>query len=144
MPQSRKWQLTFNNPEEHGFSHDSIVEAIENLASVTYWCLCDETGSEGTYHTHLYIVFENPKAHTVMENAFPGAHREFVKGTSQQNRDYVLKDGEKYSKQPDGSYDYTDTSSKRHVGVNHTDTFIEWGEMTYIPAPCVAACPVSW
>ena len=65
MPQSRKWQLTFNNPAEHGFTHDAIVEAIENLASVVYWCLCDETGSEGTYHTHLYICFQNPKLHTV-------------------------------------------------------------------------------
>ena len=61
---------------------------------MVYWCLCDETGSEGTYHTHLYICFQNPKLHTVIGNAFPGAHRENVKGTSQQNRDYVLKDGE--------------------------------------------------
>ena len=37
MPQSRKWQLTFNNPEELGFSHDQIVEALENLAAVTYY-----------------------------------------------------------------------------------------------------------
>ena len=29
---------------------------------------------------------------------------------SQQNRDYVLKDGEKYNKGPDGSYNYTDGS----------------------------------
>ena len=129
MPQSRKWQLTFNNPADHGFTHDAIVEAIEGLASVVYWCLCDETGSEGTYHTHLYICFQNPKLHTVIANAFPGAHRENVKGTSQQNRDYVLKDGEKYNKQPDGSYDYVDSSSKRHHGVNHSDTFLEWGEM---------------
>ena len=129
LPQSRKWQLTFNNPAEHGFTHDAIVEAIENLASVLYWCLCDEVGSEGTYHTHLYIVFQNPKAHTVIANAFPGAHRENVKGTSQQNRDYVLKDGEKYNKQPDGSYDYVDSSGKRHQGKNHSDTFLEWGDM---------------
>lgn len=129
LPQSRKWQLTFNNPAEHGFTHDAIVEAIENLASVVYWCLCDEVGSEGTYHTHLYIVFQNPKAHTVIANAFPGAHRENVKGTSQQNRDYVLKDGEKYNKQPDGSYDYVDSSGKRHQGKNHSDTFLEWGDM---------------
>lgn len=129
MPQSRKWQLTFNNPEEHGFTHEAIVEAIENLAAVVYWCMCDEVGSEGTYHTHLYVVFQNPKAHTVLANAFPGAHRENVKGTSQQNRDYVLKDGEKYNKQPDGSYDYVDSSGKRHVGVNHSDTFQEWGEL---------------
>lgn len=129
MPQSRKWQLTFNNPAEHGFDHVSIAEKIGSLASVLYWCLCDEVGSEGTYHTHLYIAFRTPRPHTVLENAFPGAHRENVKGTSQQNRDYVLKDGEKYNKQPDGAYDYTDNSGKRHVGINHSDTFQEWGEM---------------
>lgn len=131
MPQSRKWQLTFNNPEEHGFTHDAITAAIENLASVVYWCMCDEVGSEGTYHTHLYICFQNPKAHTVIANAFPGAHRENVKGTSQQNRDYVLKDGEKYNKQPDGSYDYVDGSGKRHTGTNYIDTFLEWGELPH-------------
>lgn len=131
MPQSRKWQLTFNNPAEHGFSHDSIVERIESLASVTYWCMCDEVGSEGTYHTHLYICFLNPKLHTVLENAFPGAHRENVKGTSQQNRDYVLKDGEKYNKQPDGTYDYVDSSGKRHIGTNYSDTFQEWGQLPH-------------
>lgn len=131
MPQSRKWQLTFNNPAEHGFTRDAIVEAIENLAAVVYWCLCDEIGSEGTYHTHLYICFQNPKAHTVIANAFPGAHRENVKGTSQQNRDYVLKDGDKYNKQPDGKYDYVDSSGKRHTGTNYGDTFLEWGEMPH-------------
>lgn len=129
MPQSRKWQLTFNNPKEHDFEHDKIVEAIESLAAVVYWCMCDEIGSEGTYHTHLYIVFQNPKAHTVIANTFPGAHREPVRGTSRQNRDYVLKDGEKYQKQADGSYDYTDSSGKRHTGTNFSDTFVEWGEL---------------
>lgn len=131
MPQSRKWQITFNNPADHGFTHDAIVEKIENLAAVVYWCLCDEIGSEGTYHTHLYICFQNPKAHTVIANAFPGAHRENVKGTSQQNRDYVLKDGEKYNKKPDGTYDYVDSSGKRHQGTNYSDTFLEWGEMPH-------------
>ena len=77
----------------------------------------------------IYTRFQNPKLHTVIANAFPGAHRENVKGTSQQNRDYVLKDGDKYNKQPDGSYDYVDSSGKRHHGVNHSDTFLEWGEM---------------
>lgn len=129
MPQSRKWQLTINNPADHGFTHQKISEAINNLASVVYWCMCDETGSEGTYHTHVYLCFENPKAHTVIANAFPGAHRENVKGKSQQNRDYILKDGEKYGKQPDGSYRYTDKSGKLHTGINHSDTFEEFGEM---------------
>lgn len=131
MPQSRKWQLTFNNPAEHGFDHDSIVSTLETISSVLYWCLCDEVGSEGTYHTHLYVAFQNPKLHTVLENAFPGAHRENVKGTSQQNRDYVLKDGAKYNKQSDGSYEYTDSSGKLHKGINHSDTFLEWGELPH-------------
>lgn len=129
MPQSRKWLLTFNNPEEHGFTHEKIVEQIEGIASVVYWCLCDEVGSEGTYHTHLYIAFRNPKLHTVLSNSFPGTHRDVAYGTSQQNRDYVLKDGEKFNKQSDGSYDYVDNDGKRHIGTNYTDTFLEWGEM---------------
>ena len=52
-----------------------------------------ETGSEGTYHTHVYFVLRTPTVHTVVENRFPNIHRENVKGTSQQNRDYVLKEG---------------------------------------------------
>lgn len=129
MLQSRKWQITFNNPAEHGFTHDAIIEKLENFTSVLYWCMCDEIGSENTYHTHLYVCFRTPRAFTVIENAFPGAHRENVRGTSQQNRDYVLKDGEKYNKKPDGTYDYVDSSGKRHQGTNYSDTFVEWGEM---------------
>ena len=94
-----------------------------------YYCLCDEIGAEGTYHTHLYIAFLNPKPHTVIDNKFHGAHREIARGTSTENRAYVLKDGEKYNKQPDGSYDYVDGSGKRHTGVNYSDTFLEWGEL---------------
>jgi len=129
MPQSRKWLLTFNNPAEHGFTHDKISDTLAGLAAVAYWCMCDETGEEGTYHTHLYVAFRNPKLHTVLANAFPGAHRDTAYGTSQQNRDYVAKDGEKFNKQPDGAYDYVDKEGKRHTGVNYSDTFQEWGEM---------------
>mgnify|MGYP001384038887 CR=1 FL=1 len=127
--QSRKWQLTFNNPVDHGWTHDKIVEALEDITSVVYWCMCDEIGHEGTYHTHLFIAFQNPKLFTVLANKFPNQHRENVHGTSQQNRDYILKDGEKFNKQPDGSYDYVDDKGVRHHGVNFSDTFLEWGEM---------------
>ena len=129
MPQARKWLLTFNNPADHGFEQPAIVERLEKFTSVLYWCMCDEIGSEGTYHTHLYIAFKTPRNHTVLENAFPGAHRDIVRGTSQQNRDYILKDGEQYNKQDDGTYDYADNSGKRHQGTNFTATFQEWGEM---------------
>jgi|GEM_PF-4525168 len=131
MPQARKWLLTFNNPAEHGFTHDSIVEQLETIASTLYWCMCDEIGTEGTYHTHLYIAFQNPKLHTVLANAFSGAHRDIVKGTSRQNRDYVLKDGEKFNKQADGSYDYVDTSGKRHQGTMYPSTNQRWSVLLF-------------
>ncbi|MDE7219582.1 MAG: replication protein [Oscillospiraceae bacterium] len=129
MPQSRKWQLTINNPAEKGITHEVLKESLSKFAGMLYWCMCDETGSEGTYHTHVYFVLRTPTVHTVVENRFPSIHRENVKGTSQQNRDYVRKDGEKYNKSPDGSYSYIDGSGKTHIGTNHTDTFEEWGEM---------------
>ena len=129
MPQARKWLLTFNNPAEHGFTQDAIVERLEKFSSILYWCMCDEIGAEGTYHTHLYIAFKTPRNHSVIENSFPGAHRDVVRGASRQNRDYILKDGEKYNKQADGSYDYVDNSGKRHKGTNYTGTFLEWGEL---------------
>lgn len=66
-----------------------------------------------------------------MENRFPGIHRENVKGSSAQNRAYVLKDGEKYHKASDGSYMYTDSSGKTHIGINHPDTFEECGELPH-------------
>ena len=129
MPQSRKWQLTFNNPVDMGYTHDVIADKMEEFRSVLYWCLCDEVGSEGTYHTHLFIAFATPRPHSVIESKFHGAHREIARGTSAENRAYVLKDGEKYNKQSDGSYDYVDGSGKRHTGVNYSDTFLEWGEL---------------
>lgn len=131
MPQSRKWQLTVNNPEEHGFTHPVLKEALSKFSGMVYWCMCDETGSEGTYHTHIYFVLRTPTLHTVVENRFPGVHRETVKGTSIQNRAYVLKDGEKYHKLPDGGYFYTDSSGKNHVGINYSDTFEEWGDLPH-------------
>ena len=130
MPQSRKWQLTVNNPLEKGLTHEVLKEALAKFTGMLYWCMCDEEGDEcETYHTHIYFVLRTATRHTVVDNRFPNIHREIVRGTSADNRAYVLKDGEKYQKQPDGSYDYTDTSGKQHKGKNYSDTFEEWGEM---------------
>lgn len=126
---SRKYQLTINNPADHGFDHDVIKTTISGFPGCVYWCLCDEVGQEGTPHTHVYLVFENAVMFSTIQKRFYGAHIEPAKGTNQQNRDYVLKDGEKYNKEPDGSYDYTDNSDKRHKGTNYSDTFEASGEL---------------
>ena len=134
MAQSRKWQLTINNPLDKGYSHDKIKEQLSLFKGMIYWCLSDEIGSEKTYHTHIYFVLRTPTTHDVVNSRFPSevAHRETAHGTSQQNHDYIAKDGEKYNKQPDGSYDYTDSSGKQHTGVSYAETtFEEWGEMPH-------------
>lgn len=96
---SRKYQVTFNNPEEHGFSHDVIKTTLETCKGVLYWCMGDEIASTGTYHTHLYVVFRNAVEFSNIHKRFLGAHIETCKGSHQENRDYVRKEG-KYLDDP--------------------------------------------
>lgn len=91
--QSRKWQLTINHPLDYGWTHEKLNSVLQNIASLVYYCVADEIGQEGTFHTHIYVCFENPKSFSTMKNKFPEAHLEMAKGTSQQNRDYVFKEG---------------------------------------------------
>ena len=130
MAQSRKWLITINNPIEHGFDHARIKAAVNDLPALLYWCMCDEKGDEcETLHTHVYFVCENGLTHTQVDARFPSFHRDIARGKSSENRAYVLKDGAKFNKQPDGSYSYKDTGGHLHEGVNFSDTFEEGGEM---------------
>ncbi len=88
---SRKWQLTFNNPEEHGWTHDKIREVLRSFKTMAYWCMADEIGDEEkTPHTHLFINLSPSNCRfSTLKNKFPGAHIEKVLGTSQDNRDYI-------------------------------------------------------
>lgn len=112
---SRKWQLTINNPEEHEMSHEQIKEALLKLSTVKYWCMCDETGEQGTYHTHLFIYSPDAIRFSTLKNVFPMAHFEMAKGTVQQNRDYIRKEGK--------------WAADRKKETNHPETFEEWGEI---------------
>lgn len=91
---SRKYQLTINNPVEHGFTHDVIKSIIADLSACLYWCICDEVGGDtGTYHTHVYLAFENAKEFSAMQRRFYGGHIEMARGTHRENRDYIRKEG---------------------------------------------------
>jgi hypothetical protein len=90
---SRKWQLTLNNPEKHGYTHEFIREILSKFKTTAYWCMADETGEEGTPHTHLYIAFKNGVRFSTLKNKFPKTHIEMARGTSQENRDYIFKEG---------------------------------------------------
>ena len=127
---SRKWLITINNPLEHGFDHARIRAAILDLPNILYWCMCDEQGDEcETLHTHIYLVALNVISHSSIDARFPSFHRDIARGKSSENRAYVLKDGEKFNKQADGSYSYKDTGGHLHEGINFSDTFEEGGEL---------------
>lgn len=112
--QSRKWQITINNPEEKGITHEKIKEILESFKSLTYACWCDEIGDKGTYHTHVFLLNEKPVRFSTIQNRFEGGHYEMAKGTSQENRDYIRKEG-KWEK-----------SEKKET--NLIDTFEEIGD----------------
>lgn len=90
---SRKYQLTFNNPQQHGFSHEVIRTTLQTFPGLQYWCMCDELGEQGTYHTHLYLFSQNAILFDTVQRRFYGAHIEPAQGSHQENRDYIRKEG---------------------------------------------------
>ena len=112
---TRKWQITINNPLEKGFTHDYIKAQLEKFKSCVYWCMSDEVGEQETFHTHVYMACSNAVRFSTVKNRFEGAHFEMAQGTSQQNRDYVFKEGK-------WAHDTKEDT-------NLKDTHEEWGEM---------------
>lgn len=127
--QARKWQVTINNPLEHGFSHSLISSKLDELKGLVYACFCDEIGDEcETLHTHIYIQTRSAITADRVNNLFPNCHREIAHGTPKDNRAYIRKEGEKFNRDDSGHYSYIDGKGKAHEGVNLGDTFGEIGE----------------
>lgn len=116
MPKkSRKYQITINNPIEHGFTHEIINEIMKKF-KWEYYCLCDETGTEEkTPHTHLFFYSKNAVLFDTVKSYFPPAHIETCKGSCQENRDYIRKEGK-----------YLNGDKKE---TNIIETFEEYGEL---------------
>lgn len=88
-----RYLLTINNPTEHGLDNETVIEKAINLKPI-YFCLSNEIGlEESTPHTHMYICFSNPRSFNTIQNEFMGAHIDASKGTHQENKDYVFKEG---------------------------------------------------
>lgn len=112
---TRKWQITINNPVEKGYTHDKIVELLGEFKSLVYYCLSDEVGEKGTFHTHIFIAASCAIRFSTVKNKFDGGHFEMANGTSEQNRDYVFKQGK-----------WKDTEKGT---TNIVDSHVEWGEL---------------
>lgn len=91
---SRKYQLAINNPKAHDMCHDNIKNIVPKIAQVIYWCMSDEIGLETqTYHTHIFIQFQNEVQFSTIKKYFPMAHIEIAKVSPYENRDYIFKLG---------------------------------------------------
>nr|WP_194201786.1 hypothetical protein [Ruminococcus bromii] len=53
-PQSRKWLLTINNPDDYELDHNAVKNTL-HLFSPDYFCLVDEIATTGTKHMHIFI-----------------------------------------------------------------------------------------
>ena len=112
-PSTRKYQLTINNPTDHGFTHERIRTILSEFPGLLYWCMCDEVGEQGTPHTHVYTVFRNSVMFDTMHSKFYGVHIEQANGSNKVNRDYIRKEGK-----------WLDDAKNE---TNLADTFEEWG-----------------
>lgn len=111
--QSKNFFLTVNNPADYQLEHDNIIDIVHKFKHVLYWCMCDEKGS--CYHTHIYILLQKKKRWSAVQKAFPHAHIETeVRGSPQECRAYIRKEGSKYQDK---------------VETNFPDTFYEEGEL---------------
>ncbi len=124
---ARRFQLTWNNPDKHGVTHEVIKETFSRLKSTKFFCMADEIGGETmTLHTHCYCEFSNnsPKRFSTLKRAFPTAHIEQAFADAQANIDYIKKEGKwKDSEKADtiieGSYEQYGTPSNSFRGQRH-------------------------
>lgn len=110
---SRKWQITLNNPQPKGYTHEKIKAELHALKSLKYYCMSDEIGN--THHTHIYVCFSSPVRFSTLKNHFPQAHIEKAYGSSNENKDYIFKDGK-----------WVNDKKKE---TNLADTHEEWGTL---------------
>lgn len=113
-PQSKKWQLTINNPKSCGLDRYCLLDTLSQLP-LDYFALCDEVGASGTPHTHIFLNAHSNLRFSTIRRKFPVAHIEKALGTAQQNRDYIAKTG-KWA-----------NTSKAETTVE--GSFFEWGTL---------------
>jgi hypothetical protein len=105
--QRKAFFLTLNNPDEYGYSQERIIDIMHTkFKNVLYWCMCTEQGS--CYHLHLYILLSQKRRWSVIQHLFQTAHIESeVKGTPQECRAYIRKEGAKYANKAETNFPET-------------------------------------
>ncbi|KOF09463.1 hypothetical protein AC739_15185 [Planococcus glaciei] len=111
---SRKYLLTINNPTKDMITHESIQEILATkFKSLLYACMSDEVASQ--HHKHVFLAFSSPVRFSQIKKYFPSAHIDKSRGTAENNRHYVFKEGK-----------WADTNKAE---TNLKETHWEWGEI---------------
>lgn len=114
--QRNAFQITINNPSDHGYSHHEIKGIlITSFSTLRYFCMSDEIGEQGTPHTHIYVCFNSRVRFSTIKKRFPEAHIEPAYADVQTNLDYIRKVGK------------WENSEKADTHVE--GTFYEWGTL---------------
>lgn len=92
--QRNSYQITINNPTEYNLTHEKIKEIlVTNFTTLGYFCMADEIGEQGTYHTHIYVYFQSRVRWSTMKKHFDSAHIEVAHGSAESNLEYIKKTG---------------------------------------------------
>lgn len=86
-----RYQVTENNPK---LDKQGVLEKLSSLGTMLYAIASSEVGASGTAHIHAFVVFQNGITSKSLKNAFPRAHLEVCRGSNQENRDYITKQGD--------------------------------------------------
>ena len=86
---SKQWQLTENNAD---YTKQEAVRRLSSIGSPQYAVSCSEVGESGTSHIHAYVVYKNAIELRSLKSLFPRAHFEHVRGSVNDNVDYITKD----------------------------------------------------
>ena len=114
--QRHAYQLTQNNPLEHGLDHLIIRKIlVEEFKTLQFFAMADEVSKTGTPHTHIYVFFSSRVRWNKLKKAFPDSHIEIAKSSPQNNVDYIRKTGK---------WENTDKQETSIRG-----TYEEWGTM---------------
>ena len=113
--QRHSYQITINNPKAHKLDHHTITEKLVlNFKTLRYFCMADEIGKEGTYHTHIYVCFNSRVRFSTLKKHFESAHIEPAFSNFESNFEYITKTGR---------WENTEKAETKVEG-----TFEEWGK----------------
>ena len=92
--QRQAFLLTINNPQKYDMGHERIKQnLVIGFPTLKFFCMADEIGEQGTYHTHVYIHFNSRVRVGKIKKYFPSAHIDIANGTAKNNVEYVKKSG---------------------------------------------------